>query len=90
MLSSFAETVSMHDVLQVSWFSPFLLAVYDGETETYQSLCRCISGFTDEFYAAATARLGASALPGGAGGKPIYYDTREQCSVWFPPSEVRT
>eukprot|EP00775_Hariotina_reticulata_P004079 gene4079-4326_t len=73
---------------KVNWFSPFLLAVYDSDTETYQSLCRCMSGFTDEFYAAATARLGALALPGGPSGKPIYYDTREQCSVWFPPNEV--
>jgi DNA ligase-1 len=54
---------------QVKWFSPFLMAVYDRTTESYQSLCRCMSGFTDEFYEAATKRLGALALPGP---KPYY------------------
>lgn len=70
--------------LQVKWFSPFLLAVYDPASETFQSLCRCMSGFSDEFYAAATARLGATALPGP---KP-YYDTHERPDVWFEPTEV--
>jgi len=53
--------------LQVQWLSPFLMAVYDPVSETYQSLCRCMSGFTDAFYAAATERLmvrsGAKSLP---------------------------
>lgn len=61
-------------LVQVKWYSPFLLAVYDPATETFQSLCRCMSGFTDEFYAAATARLGARAL---AGPEP-YYETFER------------
>jgi DNA ligase-1 len=71
--------------VQVKWFSPFLLAVYDPASETFQSLCRCMSGFTDEFYAAATVRLGATAIPGP---KP-YYDTNERPDVWFEPTEVR-
>lgn len=70
--------------LQVKWFSPFLLAVYDRDTETFQSLCRCISGFTDEFYAAAKERLSATIIPGP---KP-YYNTGESPSVWFEPTEV--
>ena len=36
---------------KVKWFSPFLLAAWDPETEEYQSVCRCMSGFTDAFYA---------------------------------------
>ena len=36
---------------KAGWFSPFLLAAYDPETETYASVCRCMSGFTDSFYA---------------------------------------
>ena len=32
------------------WFSPFLVAVWNAETETFQTLCRVMSGFTDEFY----------------------------------------
>eukprot|EP00878_Enallax_costatus_P033108 GHUV01036495.1.p2 GENE.GHUV01036495.1~~GHUV01036495.1.p2 ORF type:complete len:110 (+),score=30.19 GHUV01036495.1:513-842(+) len=43
-----------------------------------------MSGFTDEFYAAATARLGATAIPGP---KP-YYETLERPDVWFEPTEV--
>jgi DNA ligase-1 len=70
--------------LQVKWFSPFLLAVYDRHSETFQSLCRCMSGFTDEFYAAATQRLSAHIIQGP---KP-YYDTGEAPSVWFEPVEV--
>jgi hypothetical protein len=44
-----------------------------------------MSGFSDDFYAAATARLGATAIPGP---KP-YYDTHERPDVWFEPTEVR-
>lgn len=36
---------------KTGWFSPFLLAAYDPDTETFQSVCRCMSGFSDAFYA---------------------------------------
>lgn len=36
---------------KAGWMSPFLLAAYDPDSETYQSVCRCISGFSDAFYA---------------------------------------
>lgn len=36
---------------KVGWFSPFLLAAYDPDTEEFQSVCRCMSGYTDAFYA---------------------------------------
>ena len=36
---------------KVGWLSPFLMAAWDPETEQYQSVCRCMSGFTDAFYA---------------------------------------
>jgi DNA ligase-1 len=58
--------------------------VYDRRSETFQSLCRVMSGFSDGFYEAATARLGATAIPGP---KP-YYATGERPSVWFEPTEV--
>jgi hypothetical protein len=35
---------------KAGWFSPFLLAAWDPETEAFQSVCRCMSGFTDAFY----------------------------------------
>ena len=31
------------------WVSPWLVAVYDPETEIFGSVCRVMSGFTDEF-----------------------------------------
>ena len=34
------------------------MAVYDPDTEELQSLCRCMSGFSDQFYKEATARWG--------------------------------
>lgn len=69
---------------KVKWFSPFLLAVWDPEAEEFQSLCRCMSGFTDEFYADAKERLSKTIIPGP---KP-YYNTGERPSVWFEPTEV--
>ena len=39
---------------KVGWYSPFLLAAYDPDTEEFQSVCRCMSGYTDAFYAEVT------------------------------------
>jgi len=69
---------------KVGWFSPFLLACYDPSAETFQSVCRCMSGFTDAFYVDATQRLGARTIPS----RKAYYDTSECCDVWFEPTEV--
>ena len=35
---------------KTGWFSPFLLAAWDLDKEEFQSVCRCMSGFTDAFY----------------------------------------
>lgn len=35
---------------KTGWFSPFLMAAWDPEKEEFQSVCRCMSGFTDVFY----------------------------------------
>ena len=69
---------------KAGWYSPFLLAVYDPETEELQSLCRCMSGFTDEFYKASTARLKETIIPT----KRPYYVTQESPDVWFDAKEV--
>lgn len=49
---------------QVKWLSPFLLACWDPVREEFQSVCRCMSGFSDQFYEAATQRLMATSIPG--------------------------
>ncbi|KAK9840432.1 hypothetical protein WJX74_009841 [Apatococcus lobatus] len=69
---------------KVNWFSPFLMAAWDPEREEFQSVCRCMSGFTDVFYAEATAKFKAQQLPG----PKAYYVTAESPSVWFEPTEV--
>ena len=42
--------------------SPFLLAAWDPEREEFQSVCRCMSGFTDVFYTEAGSFLIVAAL----------------------------
>ena len=69
---------------KAGWYSPFLLGVIDPETEEIQSLCRCMSGFTDDFYKAATARLKETIIPT----KKSYYVTHESPDVWFNATEV--
>ena len=70
------------------WYSPFQQAVYDPETETYQSMCRCMSGFTDEFYKTRRENFGKPPSIIDSGIKPPIYDTLEQPDVWFNPTEV--
>lgn len=71
---------------KAGWYSPFLLAIYDPEREEYSSMCRCMSGFTDAFYADRTARFSLPdvLIPS----KPPYYNTLEVPDVWFAPTEV--
>jgi DNA ligase-1 len=66
------------------WYSPFLMACWNAETEEYQSMCRCMSGFTDEFYQRTFDALQPHLLPS----KPAYYSTHESPSVWFAPTLV--
>jgi len=68
---------------KAGWFSPFLLAVYDPEMEQYQTLCRCMSGFTDEFYKEKTKFFKKNQI------SPQPMIVRgENPSVWFKPCEV--
>lgn len=69
---------------KAGWYSPFLLAIWDSNTEEYQSLCRCISGFSDQFYKDATERLSQTIIPK----KPLHYKTNENPSIWFDAKEV--
>ncbi|KAG6527565.1 hypothetical protein ZIOFF_009676 [Zingiber officinale] len=36
--------------IKVEWYSPFLVACYNPDTEEFQSVCRVISSFSDSFY----------------------------------------
>lgn len=35
---------------KAGWFSPFLIACYEPDTQEFQSVCRVMSGFSDAFY----------------------------------------
>jgi len=65
---------------KAGWYSPFLMACYNPETEEFQSVCRVMSGFSDEFYKQMKEFYsGERILPK----KPVYYKTDEQPEVWF-------
>ena len=66
------------------WFSPFLLAVYNAETGDFESLCRCMSGFTDVFYQEKYDFYSTQIAPN----KPDNVSTEEDPSFWFIPTEV--
>ncbi|KAG5247360.1 DNA ligase [Salix suchowensis] len=61
---------------KAGWFSPFLMACYNPETEEFQSVCRVMSGFSDAFYIE------------DLGQKPPYYRTVEAPDMWFSPEVV--
>eukprot|EP00941_MAST-03F_sp_MAST-3F-sp1_P000239 g239.t1 len=70
---------------KAGWFSPFLVAVYDRETESYESVCRVMSGFSDEFYKEWTTFFqDGKILPQ----KDVAYNTDESPPVWFSPEVV--
>jgi DNA ligase 1 len=64
---------------KVGWYSPYLLAAYDPDREEYQSVCRCMSGFTDAFYKESKARFDAQ---GHLPQKPSYYNTGVCPAAW--------
>ncbi|XP_020276854.1 DNA ligase 6-like [Asparagus officinalis] len=35
---------------KAGWYSPFLMACYNPDAKEFQSVCRVMSGFSDEFY----------------------------------------
>ncbi|KAH7108064.1 ATP-dependent DNA ligase [Auriculariales sp. MPI-PUGE-AT-0066] len=73
---------------KAQWWSPILLAVMDQSSGTLVALCKCMSGFTDEFYKGLNERY------------PIDSETCSRSSQWnvetgglrpavyFKPSEV--
>lgn len=65
-LHCWLPTVAPHPP-RCSWFSPYLLACYDPDTEQLQSVCRCMSGFTDAFYRESKERWAVVAGLGWAG-----------------------
>jgi len=78
---------------KAAWWSPVLLAVYDAETDEYQAVCKCISGFTDAEYKDIKFNRFVE------GTETCYNAYKNECKdsyetggllpdVWFTPNEV--
>ena len=80
-----------------AWWSPILLATRDPETGSLAAVTKCMSGFTDKFYQALTAKYNQSPSPGpnpeststNVIARPSYIDYGgDEPDVWFEPQEV--
>ncbi|KVH92427.1 DNA ligase, ATP-dependent, central [Cynara cardunculus var. scolymus] len=70
-----------------AWYSPFLMACFDPDTDEYQSVCRVMSGFSDGFYVEMKDFfVDDKILPKNE--KPSYYQTGEEPDMWFTPELV--
>jgi len=69
---------------KANWFSPFLCAIFEPSTGEFQSLCRVMSGFSDEFYQNKFDFYSQKTLEE----RPENVVTGEQPPYWFEPSEV--
>lgn len=70
---------------KAGWYSPFLMACYNPETEEYQSVCRVMSGFSDSFYIEMKECFSGDKI---LLKKPSYYRTAEVPDMWFSPEVV--
>ncbi|KAJ5135617.1 uncharacterized protein N7515_004895 [Penicillium bovifimosum] len=91
--SSSSETLDLIPVAgwhgqgrKAKWWSPILLAVRNPETGTLEAVTKCMSGFTDKFYASNKEKY----APGSANliSRPSYVDYHGEPDVWFEPQEV--
>ncbi|KAL5743380.1 hypothetical protein ACOSQ2_026496 [Xanthoceras sorbifolium] len=65
---------------KAGWYSPFLMACYNPETEEFQSVCRVMSGFSDSFYTEMKEFYSGEKI---LSKKPPYYRTAEVPDMWF-------
>ena len=71
---------------KAKWWSPILLAVRNPETGSLEAVTKCISGFTDKFYAANKEKYAESS--NNLIARPSYVDYPGHPEVWFEPQEV--
>jgi DNA ligase 1 len=65
-------------------YGALLLAAYDAETDTFQTVCKCGTGFSDAELAALPERLAPLVTPEPA----ARVDVRRSADVWFEPAMV--
>ena len=68
------------------WWSPILLAVRDPDSGILQAVTKCMSGFTDAFYAANRAKYDPESS--NVIERPSYVEYAGEPEVWFEPQEV--
>eukprot|EP01138_Halocafeteria_seosinensis_P009559 gb/GECG01009769.1/.p1 GENE.gb/GECG01009769.1/~~gb/GECG01009769.1/.p1 ORF type:complete len:841 (+),score=104.87 gb/GECG01009769.1/:1-2523(+) len=74
---------------KAGWYSPVLLGCYDEEFQKWQSVCRCMSGFSDAFYKwMKEFYSGDNLLNVSEGRIPEQYETTERPPLWFKPCQV--
>jgi ATP-dependent DNA ligase len=73
---------------KAGWISPVLFGIYNPQTQRYQSLCRCMSGFTDAFYRDMTAFFMRPEVLLTEAEARRMYDTGESPPLWFRPLQV--
>ncbi|KAL1192368.1 DNA ligase 6 [Cardamine amara subsp. amara] len=70
---------------KAGWYSPFLVACFNPETEEFQSVCRVMSGFSDAFYIEMKEFYTGEKI---LAKKPPYYSTGETPDMWFSAEVV--
>jgi len=65
-------------------YGALLLAAYDPGTDTFQTVCKCGTGFSDAELAGLPARL----APLARAERPARVDARRRADVWFEPGLV--
>ncbi|PPS06221.1 hypothetical protein GOBAR_AA14429 [Gossypium barbadense] len=70
---------------KAGWYSPFLMACYNPDTEDFQSVCRVMSGFSDSFYKEMKEFYAGDRI---LAKKPAYYQTAEVPDMWFSPELI--
>ncbi|GMH27223.1 hypothetical protein Nepgr_029066 [Nepenthes gracilis] len=70
---------------KAGWYSPFLMACYNPDTEEFESVCRVMSGFSDFFYVEMREFFSEDKI---LSKKPSYYRTAETPDMWFSPELV--
>ncbi|XP_047317657.1 DNA ligase 6 [Impatiens glandulifera] len=70
---------------KAGWYSPFLMACYEPDSQEFQSVCRVMSGFSDAFYIEMKELFSGDKV---LSKKPMYYETAETPDMWFLPEVV--
>jgi DNA ligase-1 len=65
-------------------YGALLLAAYDPASDTFQTVCKCGTGFSDADLAALPAKMASLARPE----KPGRVDALRSADVWFEPALV--